>query len=140
MMKVDRDYVYVYGPEWADELLDAIERDPLAQVTMAENGLTRDDLRSYYLVQPHFDRIYCQLLDSGDDFVHDPVDALLQAVKTTKETAESYAHDVSPDRNNERRFHPLANRNRFGQVNVRGKTKVSGIRNPVALFVRLIMS
>jgi len=48
-MIVDRDYVYVFGPEWADELLNFIERDPLAQSTMAQYGLTRDDVRSYWL-------------------------------------------------------------------------------------------
>jgi len=128
-MIADRDYVYVFGPEWADELLDAIKRDPLAQNMMAEYELTCDDLRSYYLAQPHFDRVYQQLLDSGDDFVNDPVDTLLRAVKAEKELAIATSAP-KPRRDIGHQRIPLA----------RKMPAAGAVRNSVALFVRLLMS
>lgn len=121
-MIVDRDYVYVFGPEWADELLNAIERDPLAQNTMSEYGLTREDLRSYYLAQPHFDRIYRELLENGEDFVNDPVDTLLHAVKTAKDAEQKVIQ-------HQRQI--LAGRK---------ISKAGAVRNSIALFVRVITS
>jgi hypothetical protein len=132
-MIVDRDYVYVFGPEWADELLSFIERDPLAQGTMTQYGLTRDDLRSYYLAQPHFDRIYSQLLDSGDDFVADPVDTLLRAVQSAKETEQKVLQVSSQSNPRDVSLRKYAQQ-------VRKMPRAGAVRNSVALFAKLLMS
>lgn len=127
-MLPDRDYVYVFGPEWADELLNCIERDHLAQGTMAQYGLTSEDLRNYYLAQPHFDRIYRLLLEGGDDFVNDPVDTLLYAVKSAKDNARHAPSIFSGESTRQRQLFPVK------------RAKAVRILSPVALFVRLLTS
>lgn len=146
-MIIDRDYVYVFGPEWADELLNFIERDPLAQGTMAQYELTPDDVRSYYLAQPHFDQIYHQLIENGDDFVHDPVETLLQAVKMTKDAAQQ---SQLPSQSNTReiplhghireRFSSASKVRMFGQVRALKMPRAGGVRNSAAMILKLLMS
>jgi hypothetical protein len=149
-MIIDRDYVYVFGPEWADELLNLIERDPLAQSTMAEYGLTQVDVRRYYLAPAHFNEIYHQLIDQGDDFVNDPVETLLYAIRMTKDTAgqntatetrkrsSAYTHLLRRQIPPYFRLKPkslMSTRNDSARQRKTGK-----VRNSLTLFLRLLTS
>jgi hypothetical protein len=90
-MIIDRDYVYIFGPEWEDELLECMEHDLLARRMMIQLGLSRDDIRHYYLTQPYFDHIYHLLLERRGDFVNDPVETILWAVYAAKDVRQRKA-------------------------------------------------
>ncbi len=75
----DRDYIFIYGPEWADELIDCLWRDPLAVNMMGCLNLSFEDVRMYYLSQPGFQHIRRLLLDEADHTI-DPVELLLNAI------------------------------------------------------------
>lgn len=79
----DRDYIFIYGPEWADELIDCLWRDPLAVRVMNRLNLTFDDVRVFYLSKPYFQRIRQWLLDEADRAI-DPVELLLNAIQQEK--------------------------------------------------------
>lgn len=79
----DRDYIFIYGPEWADELIDCLWRDPLATRMMQRLNLSFEDVRTFYLSKPYFQRIRQQLLDEADRAL-DPVELLLSAIQQEK--------------------------------------------------------
>lgn len=78
------DYVFVYGIEWGDELISCFQGDPEAQSIMRRFGVTIEDVRRYYLRQPHFNHIYRQLVENAADEGRDPVEMLMIAVSATK--------------------------------------------------------
>jgi|GEM_PF-2651039 len=82
----DRDYIFIYGPEWANELEDCLRRDPLAVRTMARLNLTFDDIRHYYLNKQHFEQVRDYVLDYADK-VLDPVELLLTTIDFRKREA-----------------------------------------------------
>jgi hypothetical protein len=82
----DRDYIFIYGPEWGDELIDCLRRDALATRAMAKLSLSEDDVRRHYLRPQPFQRVRARLLAEADR-VTDPVDLLLRAIWFEKQTA-----------------------------------------------------
>lgn len=70
-------YVYVFGLEWAEELLIALERDPEAAAALAAHGLTLADVERYYLHPAHFQRVYTALIDDETDPLTSPVTVLI---------------------------------------------------------------
>ncbi|MBW4437167.1 MAG: hypothetical protein KME04_08530 [Pleurocapsa minor GSE-CHR-MK-17-07R] len=86
----DRDYIFIYGPEWADELEDCLRRDALAMRVMNRLNLTFADIRRYYLAKPYFQRVRAWLLDQADRTI-DPVELLLTAVCQEKATSSRRA-------------------------------------------------
>ncbi len=79
----DRDYIFIYGPEWADELIDCLWHDPLATRMMQRLNLSFEDVRVFYLSKPYFNRIRQWLLDEADHAI-DPVELLLNAIYSEK--------------------------------------------------------
>jgi phage terminase large subunit GpA-like protein len=130
--------------------LNFIECDQLAQGTMEEYGLTSEDMRRFYLAQPHFDQIFRQLIEQGDDFVNDPVETLLQAVRMTKAAAGQPMSDEYTERRSAhatllrqqiRRCLTLeATSNRCAQRKSRKLSKTGKVRNSVTMFLRLLTS
>jgi len=87
MMPGDHDYVYVFGPEWADELMIALERDPEAAQALERHHMTLDDVRTYYLRAPHFQRVYTALVEHGYDPLISPVEVLIDLIAREKTLA-----------------------------------------------------
>lgn len=87
MMPGDHDYVYVFGPEWAEELLIALGRDPEAARALERHRMTLDDVRTYYLRPPHFQRVFAGLVERGHDPIISPVEMLIDLIALEKTMA-----------------------------------------------------
>ncbi|MCS7072657.1 MAG: hypothetical protein NZM00_14215 [Anaerolinea sp.] len=84
MLPGDQDYVYVFGPEWGDDLLTALARDPEATRALEHNQMTLDDVRTYYLSPPHFQRVYASLVERGHDPIMSPAEVLIDLIAQEK--------------------------------------------------------
>jgi hypothetical protein len=88
MLPGDHDYVYIFGPEWADDLLTALARDPEAVRALEHHHLTLDDVRTYYLCPPHFQRVYDGLVERGCDPIISPAEVLIDLIAQERAQAE----------------------------------------------------
>lgn len=98
MLPGDQDYVYIFGPEWADDLLTALARDPEAARALEQHHLTLDDVRTYYLCSPHFQRVYAGLVERGWDPIITPAVVLIELIAQERVQAELQSHRRSPCR------------------------------------------
>jgi len=88
-------YVYVFGLEWADDLLAALEGDPEAGAALAAHELTLADVRRWYLRTPHFQRVYAALIDYESDALTNPVDVLIGLIAEERARALVYRLDAA---------------------------------------------